>query len=109
MKATSSGILVISTRLAAMVPPVPPTSRPSATQPRPVKLPPESSTINAAVVTAAMAMPAMPNMLPRIEVVGWLRPLSAWMKKTLAMRYSSVTTFMLIWPPPSPRSFSLSS
>jgi hypothetical protein len=36
MKATSSGILVISTFLAITVPAVPPTSRPRITQPMPV-------------------------------------------------------------------------
>src|SRR5437867_13384982 len=55
-----------------------------------------SLTISAAVVTAAMAMPTMPNRLPRIELVGWLRPLSDWMKQTLAIRYSSVTRFRLM-------------
>ena len=59
-------------------------------------LPPDSCTISAAVVRMAMAMPTMPKRLPRIEVVGWLRPFRAWMKQTLAIRYSSVTTFMLM-------------
>ena len=40
-------------------------------------LPPESSTIKAAVVSAAMAMPIMPNMLPRIDVVGCDKPFKA--------------------------------
>src|SRR5512146_287382 len=53
-------------------------------------------TISAAVVSTAMAMPTMPNRLPRIEVVGCDRPLSAWMKQTLATRYSRVTRFRLI-------------
>ena len=57
----------------------------------------------AAVVNAARPMPAMPNRLPRIEVVGWLRPFRAWMKQTLAMRYSSVTTFMLMLRSPCRR------
>jgi hypothetical protein len=90
MKATSSGILVISTRWAMIVPAVPPTSRPTSTQPRPATplapASPASLTISAAVVSTAMAMPTMPNTLPRIDVVGWLRPLSAWMKHTLATR-----------------------
>jgi hypothetical protein len=47
---------------------------------------PASLTISATVVSAAMAMPAMPKRLPRIEVVGCDRPLSAWMKQTLATR-----------------------
>jgi hypothetical protein len=33
--------------------------------------------IKAAVVTMATPMPIMPNRLPRIEVVGWLKPFSA--------------------------------
>ena len=41
-------------------------------------------------------MPTMPNKFPRSEVVGCDRPLSAWIKKTDATRYSSVTMFMLI-------------
>ena len=57
---------------------------------------PASFQINAPVVTAAMVMPTMPNRLPRIEVVGWLRPFNAWMKQTLATRYSSVTRLRLI-------------
>ncbi|MCY1381892.1 hypothetical protein D9M69_698540 [compost metagenome] len=77
MKATSSGILVISTRLAMMAPMVPPTSSPPSTQTMPSALPPASSTMSAAVVRMAMAMPVMPKMLPRMEVVGWLRPFKA--------------------------------
>jgi hypothetical protein len=38
------------------------------------------------VVSTAIAMPVMPKMLPRIEVVGWLRPFSDWMKQMLATR-----------------------
>ena len=86
MKATSSGILVISTRCAMTAPAVPPTSRPSSTQPRPNALPPASCTMSAAVVSTAITMPAMPNRLPRMDVVGCDSPLSAWMKQTLATR-----------------------
>jgi hypothetical protein len=105
MKATSSGILVISTRCAIVAPTPPPTTRPSSTQPRPPTaerpaLPacavPASLTISAAVVSTAIVMPTMPNRLPRMLVVGWLRPFKAWMKQTLATRYSSVTRFRLI-------------
>jgi hypothetical protein len=68
----------------------------------PVRLPSDRRTISAAVVKAAMAMPTMPNRLPRIDVVGWLRPFKAWMKQTDAIRYISVTVFMLMmWPPRS--------
>ena len=76
MKATSSGILVISTRLAISVPIEPPTSRPSTTQPRPMADAPSRArpTIRAAVVSTAIAMPAMPKALPRRDVVGWDKP-----------------------------------
>ena len=59
----------------------------------------EMKDFDAAVVSTAMAMPTMPKKLPRIELVGWLRPFSAWMKQTLATKYSSVTRFMLISSP----------
>ncbi|MCY1224179.1 hypothetical protein D9M72_363250 [compost metagenome] len=107
MKATSSGIFVISTRLAISVPMEPPTSRPSTTHPSPIVAAPSraSPTMSAAVVSTAMAMPAMPNRLPRREVVGCDRPLSAWMKQTEATRYSSVTRFSeIIARPPCPAS-----
>jgi hypothetical protein len=42
--------------------------------------------IKAAVVTTAIAMPLMPNKLPRIEVVGWDKPFKAWMKQMLATK-----------------------
>ncbi len=100
MNATSSGILVISTRLAMMVPAVPPTSRPSTTQPRPIGAA-AIVTISAPVVTTAMVMPIMPNRLPRIDVVGCDSPFRAWMKQTLATRYSSVTRLRLIGLQPS--------
>ncbi|MCY1559582.1 hypothetical protein D9M68_966340 [compost metagenome] len=87
MKATSSGILVISTRLAMIEPAVPPTSRPRITKPRPwvaSSLP--SLYTRPTVVTMAMPMPTMPNRLPRRELVGWDRPFSAWMKQIEAIR-----------------------
>ncbi|MCY1546612.1 hypothetical protein D9M68_826160 [compost metagenome] len=101
MKATSSGILVISTLLAMKAPRPPPTTTAASTQAMPVV----KSTLraracpwtSAMVVSTAIAMPVMPKMLPRIEVVGWDRPFRAWMKQTLATRYSSVTRFMLTW------------
>ncbi|CPO00777.1 Uncharacterised protein [Bordetella pertussis] len=87
MKATSSGILVISTRLAIRVPALPPISRPSSTQPRPGPAPSRASAMmSAAVVRTAMAMPTMPKVLPSRDVVGCDRPLSAWMKQTEAIR-----------------------
>ena len=101
MKATSSGILVISTRLAMRVPMVPPTSRPTTIQPRPLTASMDiccaSVTISPIVVRMAMPMPVMPKTLPRMEVVGWLRPFRAWMKQTEATRYNRTTRFMLIW------------
>ena len=70
---------------------------------------PASLKISAMVVATATAIPSMPKKLPRIEVVGWLSPLSAWMKQTLANKYKSVTRFKLISGPPSRESFCLSS
>ena len=89
-KATSSGILVISTRLAMMAPMPPPTTSPATTQSMPwarvCPISPESLTMSAAVVSTAISMPIMPKRLPRIEVVGCDSPFSAWMKQTLATR-----------------------
>ena len=100
-KATSSGILVISTVLARQraVGAADHQAQQHPAHARP--LPRPSLTISAAVVSTAMAMPTMPNRLPRIEVVGCDRPFSAWMKQTLATRYSSVTRLRLICGLPS--------
>ncbi|MCY1554543.1 hypothetical protein D9M68_911190 [compost metagenome] len=38
------------------------------------------------VVTTAIAMPAMPNRLPRLAVAGWLSPLRLRMNSALAPR-----------------------
>ena len=76
MNATSSGILVISTRCAISVPAPPPTTKPSNTQLMPIPEP-DNFTINAAVVTTAIVIPVIPNTLPRIELVGWLKPFKA--------------------------------
>ena len=72
MKATSSGILVISTRLAMTVPMVPPISKPSKTQPKPLTawVSRAKPTMRAAVVSTAITMPIMPKALPKREVVG---------------------------------------
>ena len=51
---------------------------------------------SAAVVSTAIAMPLMPNRLPRIEVVGCDKPFKAWMKQMLATKYKRTTRFMLI-------------
>jgi hypothetical protein len=56
---------------------------------------PESFKISAAVVITAMVIPNMPNTLPRIDVVGWLKPFKAWIKQMLATKYSSVTKFIV--------------
>ena len=96
MNATISGILVISTLNAIVVPTAAPTSKPTSTQ----AMPPVAAWgarryISATVVTIAIAMPIMPNALPRRDVLGCDRPFSAWMKNTEATRYSRMTTFML--------------
>jgi hypothetical protein len=89
MAATSSGILVISTRRAATVPMAPPTTTPSSTRPKP--MPPVwicsfSLNIRAIVVTTAIAMPAMPKALPMRADDGEDSPFKAWMKHTDATR-----------------------
>ena len=94
IKATNSGILVISTRCAISVPALPPITNPPKTQPMPMAEP-ESFKISAAVVITAMVIPSMPNTLPRIDVVGWLKPFKAWIKQMLATKYSSVTKFIV--------------
>ncbi len=97
--ATSSGILVISTRLARKAPMPPPTTTPPATSQKPRPAPCDSAfslTIKAIVVTTAIAMPAMPKALPRRAEDGCDKPLSAWIKHTEAIRYNKVTRFMLI-------------
>ncbi len=52
--------------------------------------------ISATVVRIAMAIPTIPNRLPRRPLVGFDRPFSVCMKHADATRYSSVTTFVLI-------------
>src|SRR5690606_41294340 len=44
----------------------------------------------------AIAIPTMPKVLPRRDVVGCESPFSAWMKHTEATRYSITTRFMLM-------------
>ena len=83
MKATS--ILVISTRLAISVPIEPPTSRQHPAQADGGRASRARPTIRAAVVSTAIAMPAMPKALPAGRG-GWDKPLSAWMKQTEATR-----------------------
>src|SRR5688500_2648004 len=85
MKATSSGIAVICTRRATTAPIAPP----SAIQPT-IKA---QFLVMVSVVTTAMAIPTMPNRLPRRAVTGELKPFSARIKKTDAIRYASATEF----------------
>src|SRR3954467_14864875 len=49
--------------------------------------------VTASVTTTAMAMPKMPNRLPRRAVSGCDSPFSARMKRTLARRYQSAMAF----------------
>ena len=89
INATSSGIAVICTRRATTAPMVPP----RAMQP----------TINAqflvtvSVVRTAIAIPTIPNKLPRRAVSGELSPFKARIKKTDAIRYASATEFADIY------------
>jgi hypothetical protein len=83
MKATSSGIAVICTLRATTAPIKPPSA-----------MPPMMTTqlwVSVSVTATAMAMPIMPNRLPRREVSGDDRPFNARIKKTDAMRYASAT------------------
>ena len=76
--ATSSGICVISTRLAAYQPTRPPTtSAPSENQ---------TFWVTAKVTRTAITMPTMPKRLPWRADSGCERPLSARMNRTLATR-----------------------
>ena len=70
-----------------LVPKVPPTATPSATQPSPrAPLSPAICRISAIVVKTAIAMPTMPKVLPRRADVGCDSPFRAWMKQTEATR-----------------------
>ena len=53
--------------------------------------------VTVSVVTTAIAIPTMPNKLPRRAVSGELRPFSARIKKTDAIRYASATEFADIY------------
>src|SRR5210317_58632 len=86
--ATSSGICVIWTRRAAMIPTVPPTS--SAT----IRSSKFCFTSPSNVATSAIAIPMMPYQLPRLAV-SWLdRPPRARMNRMVAMMYE---TWMIPW------------
>jgi hypothetical protein len=81
MAATSSGILVISTRAATNAPIAPPTTSAANSRPRPSPRfepsPAACLRISAMVVRIAIAIPAMPNVLPMRAVFGFESPLSA--------------------------------
>jgi hypothetical protein len=76
--ATSSGICVIWTRLAMTMPTTPPAAIIVSGM--------SIRRLTARVVATAMAMPMMPNTLPRRAVRGCDRSLSARMNSTLASR-----------------------
>ena len=81
--ATSSGIDVIGTRRAITAPAPPPiatATMTSAQAPRP------AGGCAASVVATAIAMPIMPNRLPRRAVSGFDSPRNARMKRTPATR-----------------------
>ena len=78
MAATSSGICVISTRLATSQPTMPPTASAASVR--------STRRVMSSVVATAMVMPAMPKRLPRRAESGLDRPLRARMKSTLAAR-----------------------
>src|SRR5210317_1705807 len=97
--ATSSGICVICTRLAANRPMLPPISKAT------------SSIVYCAVTTpsmvaiSAIAIPMMPYQLPRLAV-SWLeRPPRARIKRMVAMMYDTVTTPALIMSTSLPEHF----
>src|SRR5262249_53725892 len=77
--ATNSGIDVIGTRRAISVPILPPTTIPPTTSPQAVGL---AGGGDPRVVSTAMAMPSMPNRLPRRLGSGLDRPRSARMNRT---------------------------
>ena len=81
--ATSSGIEVIGTRRAITAPVPPPIAMPSTTSPQAAR---SDGGCAASVVTIAIAMPIMPNRLPRRLVSGFDSPRSARMNRAPATR-----------------------
>ena len=81
--ATSSGIAVIGTRRAVTAPMPPPIAMPTTTS---TQAPTPAGGCDASVVTIAITMPIMPNMLPRRLDSGLDRPRSARMNRTPATR-----------------------
>jgi hypothetical protein len=76
--ATSSGICVISTRLATVAPMIPPTTMPARMS--------HQLCVSVSVVPTAISMPMMPNRLPRREDSGEDNPFNARMNSTEAIR-----------------------
>ena len=81
--ATSSGIDVIGTRRAITAPMPPPTAMPPTTSAQDTA---SAGGCEASVVATAMAMPIMPNRLPRRLNSGFDSPRSARMNSTPATR-----------------------
>ena len=81
--ATSSGIEVIGTRRAITAPVPPPIAMATTTS---AQAPSPAGGCAASVVATAIAMPIMPNRLPRRLVSGCDSPRSARMKRTPATR-----------------------
>ena len=81
--ATSSGIEVIGTRRAITAPMPPPMAMPPITSPQATG---SAGGCEPSVVSTAMAMPIMPNRLPRRLESGLDRPRSARMNRTPATR-----------------------
>src|SRR5690554_271618 len=86
MSATSSGIWVIFTTLAAYRPMAPPMTSAPTIQAMPDGLTPGPNT----VASTARAMPTMPNRLPRREVSGLDSPPRLRMNRMAAPRYATV-------------------
>ena len=78
MAATSSGICVISTRLATSHPTMPPMASAASVR--------STRRVMSSVVATAMVIPAMPKRLPRRAESGLERPFRARMNSTLATR-----------------------
>ncbi len=81
--ATNSGIEVIGTRCAITAPMPPPSAMPSTTRPQAVA---SAGGCAASVVAIAIAMPIMPNRLPRRDVSGLDSPRNARMNSAPATR-----------------------
>jgi hypothetical protein len=96
--ATSSGIAVIGTRRAITAPAPPPSAMPTITSSQ-ATIP--AGGLAASVVTMAIAMPTMPQRLPRWLDAGLDNPRSARMNRTPETRYRSATTLAFMLPAPA--------